>query len=64
MHGGEDYELLFASKPAAKFPKTLGGVKLTQIGKFIEREKPLMVQIDERGRRTKLEAGGWEHKIG
>jgi thiamine-monophosphate kinase len=64
LHGGEDYELLFAANPEAKMPRSIAGVELTRIGRFVERSKQVMVQVDERGRRKKLEAGGWEHKIG
>jgi thiamine-monophosphate kinase len=65
LHGGEDYELLFAAKPSLtaglKMPRSLAGVPVTQIGRFIERGRPLMVQIDSHGSRKRLEAGGWEH---
>jgi len=64
LHGGEDYDLLFAAKPKAKMPRSIAGVEVTRIGRFVERSKQVMVQVDERGRRKKLEAGGWEHKIG
>jgi len=64
LHGGEDYELLFAAKPEVKMPRSIAGVEVTRIGRFVERSKQVMVQVDERGRRKKLEAGGWEHKIG
>jgi thiamine-monophosphate kinase len=64
LHGGEDYELLFAAKAGAKMPRSIAGVTVTRIGKFVERTRPLMVRIDESGRRCRLDAGGWEHQIG
>lgn len=64
LHGGEDYELLFAVKSGAKMPQSIAGVAVTRIGRFVEPTRPVMVQIDERGRRKKLDAGGWEHRIG
>ncbi len=64
LHGGEDYELLFAARPGAAVPRRIAGVAVTQIGTFVERGRTLMVKVDERGRRTRLDAGGWEHRIG
>ena len=64
LHGGEDYELLFAARPGLKIPRTIAGVAVTRIGRFVPRGRPLMTQIGERGRRTRLDAGGWEHRIG
>lgn len=65
LHGGEDYELLFAVRPTTKVPRKIGGVPITKIGKFIRQAKgSLMVAIDASGKRTSLEAGGWEHRIG
>jgi len=61
LHGGEDYELLFAANPGLKMPRSLAGVPVTRIGRFVERGRPLMVQIDRHGSRKRLEAGGWEH---
>ena len=63
LHGGEDYELLFTAKPAVKMPRSIAGVPVTCIGRFVEQRRPTMVQIDARGRRTKLDASGWEHRF-
>lgn len=64
LHGGEDYELLFAAKPSLKMPRSIAEVEVTRIGRFVDRTRPLMIQIDQRGKRKKLEAGGWEHQVG
>ena len=63
LHGGEDYELLFAAGPGVTMPRKIAGVAVTQIGSFTERGRVLMAQIDARGKRTKLNAGGWEHRF-
>lgn len=64
LHGGEDYELLFAARPGVKMPRSFAGVAITRIGRVVERRRPLMLQIDAHGKRSKLDAGGWEHRIG
>jgi thiamine-monophosphate kinase len=64
LHGGEDYELLFAANPGVRVPRSILGVQVTRIGKFVGRGRPLMTQIDLWGRRRRLTAGGWEHAIG
>lgn len=62
VHGGEDYELLFAARPETKMPRTIAGVPLTCIGRFKRRGKgPQMSQIATDGRSTELRRGGWEH---
>ena len=33
LHGGEDYELLFAARPDARVPRSIAGVPVTQIGR-------------------------------
>lgn len=63
LHGGEDYELLFAAKPSVTMPKSVAGVKITMIGRFFDGSTPSMVQVDQGGRRMKLDAAGWEHRI-
>ena len=37
LHGGEDYELLFAAGPRARVPRTLAGVRVTRIGRVLRR---------------------------
>jgi len=63
LHGGEDYELLFAAKPSARVPKRLGGVAVTRIGRLLPRTSPVIALSDTQGRRTPLRAGGWEHLV-
>jgi thiamine-monophosphate kinase len=56
LHGGEDYELLFAS--GAKIPASIGGVKVTRIGQVTRGRSVVLV---EAGRAKTLPARGWEH---
>jgi thiamine-monophosphate kinase len=62
LHGGEDYELLFAA-PAARLPNSLAGVPITRIGTFTRRrtDKPLMTLLSPDHTRHALEPSGWEH---
>ena len=59
LHGGDDYELLFAVRPAVarKLPKAHLGVRLTCIGEITTREK---IVIEAGGRPTPLIARGWD----
>jgi thiamine-monophosphate kinase len=59
LHGGDDYELLFAVRPenARKIGTKFRGLTLTRIG-VITREKKLLVEQD--GRWRPLIAGGWD----
>jgi thiamine-monophosphate kinase len=59
LHGGEDYELLFAASPTAHIPKSIADVRITRIGTLIRNKT--IVLIDPQGRRTTLKARGWEH---
>lgn len=61
LHGGEDYELLFAVRPgrAARVPPKLAGVTLTRIGQVVRGKGLFLVYPD--GSRKSLEPGGWEH---
>ena len=63
LHGGEDYELLFAARPGASVPKRLGGVPLTEIGRCLapRRGQPVITIIGTDGRRAPLLQSGWEH---
>ena len=65
LHGGEDYELLFAAPESAAMPRTIAGVAITRIGRLTRRRtgEPVVTLVDESGRR-KLEPGGWEHFSG
>jgi thiamine-monophosphate kinase len=64
LHGGEDYELLFTTRPSVsrslnRIPAQIAGVPITRIGR-ITREKKLIL-IDENGTRHRLQPKGWEH---
>jgi thiamine-monophosphate kinase len=63
LHGGEDYELLFAARPGATIPRSLAGVRLTRIGRLIPRRarQPQLTLIDSAGRRHPLPPQGWQH---
>jgi thiamine-monophosphate kinase len=63
LHGGEDYELLFAAPASVRMPSSLAGVSVTRIGTLTRRRtgQPLMTLLTADGRREELKAGGWEH---
>jgi thiamine-monophosphate kinase len=60
LHGGDDYELLFAVAPrkAQHIPKRFRGLQLTQIGRIL-REKKIEVRV-ENGSVYRLRPGGWD----
>lgn len=60
LHGGEDYELLFAARPGTGVPKRVGGVPVHRIGHFTRKRTVLLAQ---NGRMEPLPAGGWEHEL-
>jgi len=62
LHGGEDYELLFAAPPTARVPRSLAGVRVTRIGSLVRGHGISL--LDSAGRRTPLQPGGWEHFTG
>jgi thiamine-monophosphate kinase len=59
LHGGDDYELLFAVPPknACKIKGKYHGVRLTRIGEIV-RKKGVLLERD--GRLLPLAAGGWD----
>jgi len=59
LHGGEDYELLFAASAKTRVPRSIAGVPITRIG-ALTRSRSILL-IDFEGRRTGLNAKGWEH---
>lgn len=59
LHGGDDYELLFAARPRSSIPPRIAGVPVTLIGRLTKTKK--MELVEEDGRRTQLKAKGWEH---
>ena len=62
LHGGEDYELLFATRPTARVPRTIAGIALTRVGVLTapRRGKPL-IQIETGSRIEPLQKRGWQH---
>jgi thiamine-monophosphate kinase len=66
LHGGEDYELLFAAPASILMPTSLAGVPITRIGSFKRRRSghPLMTILAPDGTRAELKPGGWEHFSG
>jgi thiamine-monophosphate kinase len=62
LHGGEDYELLFAARPGTKVPRRIGGVPITCIGRLrAPGGVPQVTQMTEDGAESELRPGGWEH---
>lgn len=59
LHGGEDYELLFAAPEAVRMPRSVVGLRITRIGRLVRGRRILL--LDSAGGRTPLQAGGWEH---
>jgi thiamine-monophosphate kinase len=61
LHGGEDFELLFAVSPenVPKLPKKVDGVALTKIGEV--KSKSEGVCVSEGARVWDLKAEGWKH---
>jgi thiamine-monophosphate kinase len=62
LHGGEDYELLFAAPPSARVPRSIAGVKITRIGRVAKPRtgQPTMTLLMPEGPQP-LEVHGWEH---
>jgi thiamine-monophosphate kinase len=63
LHGGEDYELLFTASPQTRIPTKIAGVPIHPLGRMKRHRKgsPLIEMIGTDGKRTSLDAGGWEH---
>jgi thiamine-monophosphate kinase len=61
LHGGEDFELLFAVRPenVARLPRRVDGVSVTHIGEIKENSEG--IKISEGSREWQLDPGGWEH---
>jgi thiamine-monophosphate kinase len=59
LHGGDDYELLFAVRPekARKIPREYGGISLSPIGEITPTKSIL---VENAGKTTLLAAGGWD----
>jgi thiamine-monophosphate kinase len=63
LHGGEDYELLFAAPARAHIPKEIAGVRVSRIGRVLRRRRSGRVPItlvSDRGNQP-LDPQGWQH---
>jgi thiamine-monophosphate kinase len=58
LHGGEEYELLFAAPPCLELPSGYQGVELTRIGRI---EQGAGLWLDQGGATVALEPRGFEH---
>jgi thiamine-monophosphate kinase len=64
LHGGEDYELLFAARPGARVPRLLAGVRITRIGRILRRRSGRAdVMMLGAGGAQPLEPRGWQHFV-
>ena len=67
LHGGEDYELLFAAPAGTRVPRSVAGVSITRIGRLLpahaSARTATIALIGPSGRRRPLKPGGWEHFV-
>jgi thiamine-monophosphate kinase len=62
LHGGEDYELLFAAPGAARIPARLGALRLTRIGELRARPgRSARITLVKDNKKSPLPAQGWQH---
>jgi thiamine-monophosphate kinase len=59
LHGGEDYELLFAARPSVRIPHSIAGVPIAHVGTLTRRKA--ITLLDAQKRRKPLAPAGWEH---
>ena len=59
LHGGEDYELLFAAPANVKVPRRVAEVPVTHIGRLVRGRGVSIIGAD--GKKRELETKGWEH---
>jgi thiamine-monophosphate kinase len=59
LHGGEDYELLFAARPESRIPREILGVPVTRIGEVIPGKQVRLAKAN--GRTEILRPRGWQH---
>lgn len=62
LHGGEDYELLFAARPSVRLPRSIAGVPVTAIGCVLPRHtgSPTITLHTAQGSQP-LVPHGWQH---
>ncbi len=62
LHGGEDYELLFAARRGIRMPRAIAGVPFTRIGTVTESRRGRPAVVARSGDSVQpLLAHGWEH---
>jgi thiamine-monophosphate kinase len=63
LHGGEDYELLFAAAAETAMQRRIGGVPVTCIGRLMRRRsgRSEVALRSVNGRVRPLAPGGWQH---
>jgi thiamine-monophosphate kinase len=63
LHGGEDYELLFAAPRRARVPARIAGVAVTEIGEIRNRRdySSAIGILEDNGKVRPLKQRGWEH---
>jgi thiamine-monophosphate kinase len=59
LHGGEEYELLFAARPNRRVPREIGGIPITRIGEVLTNGGIRLAKRN--GKIEPLKAGGWQH---
>jgi len=59
LHGGEDYELLFTTRPKTRVPSKIAGVQITEIGEITRGRQIILRKAS--GAIATLEPRGWEH---
>jgi thiamine-monophosphate kinase len=62
LNGGEDYELLFTVSPQTAIPRSIAGIRVTQIGRITKKHfsRPRVMLVEQASRRP-LPSGGWQH---
>ncbi len=62
LHGGEDYELLFAAPPASRIPRRIAGIPVARIGRIVRRRPsaPQITLMTAHGPQPII-PGGWQH---
>ncbi|MGA9672738.1 MAG: thiamine-phosphate kinase, partial [Terracidiphilus sp.] len=64
LHGGEDYELLFAAPASTRIPKKIAGITITKIGRLLpaRANRPTVTLVTQQGR-VPLPPRGWQHFV-
>lgn len=62
LHGGEDYELLFTAGPASRLPRSIAGVRISNIGRMVKPKagRSAIALMTARSCEA-MKARGWEH---